>query len=391
MPTNSAKSRIRKPGSRLRQIKTCAWLERKVQVVSLGILITFGSPPICHCAVKYRNNFSRNHFHDKTRGATIEQLSANLLSPPILCFALGALARLLRSDLHLPDSLSQSISLYLLLAIGLKGGAAIAADTSGFGMALVATLILGFSIPFWTYAICRRCGKLENPEAASIAAHYGSTSAVTFLACLAYLDRNGIPYEGYMPAILAIMEVPAILVGMLLLMLARSPERSHQGIWQALHHVAVGKSILLLLGGIAIGALASSDGMDSIKPLFVDPFTGILCLFLLDLGRLTADRMHDLRQNLLFLVPFGIIAPLVHGSLAVALGTLVGLSVGGATTLGIIAGSASYIAAPAAMRVACPQGNHGISLAASLGITFPFNLALGIPLLHALAEAIARG
>lgn len=321
----------------------------------------------------------------------LADMLANLTSPAILCFALGAIARFLRSDLHLPEALTTTLSLYLLLAIGLKGGAAIAADSEGLGLALFATFLVGFAIPCWVYVIGRRLGGLDNPSSASLAAHYGSTSAVTFLACIAYLERNAIPTEGFMTALLAIMEIPAILVGLLLLKLPQKGEPpSKQGLWAALHHVAVGKSILLLLGGLLIGMAASSDGMDSIKPFFVDPFTGVLCLFLLDLGRATADRIHDLRRNIWFLLPFALCAPLVHGTLGVSAGYLAGLSVGGCTCLGILAGSASYIAAPAAMRVASPHANHAIPLAGSLGVTFPFNLIVGIPLFHQIAEALHR-
>ncbi|TVR15104.1 MAG: sodium-dependent bicarbonate transport family permease [Planctomycetota bacterium] len=315
----------------------------------------------------------------------LETLLANLLSPPLLCFALGFVAYLLRSDLRLPDALTQTLSLYLLLAIGFKGGVAITADSSGFFSVLAVTLLLGFSIPLWVFFIGRKIGSLKTPEAASLGAHYGSTSAVTFLACLAFLDRNDIAYEGYMTAILAIMEIPALMVGILLVAINQRERLNREGFLGAIHHVLTGKSIVLLMGGMAIGLVADSEGVAAVEPFFVHPFLGVLCLFLLDLGRLTAEHIREVRKNLLFLIPFGIIAPIVHGILGVVMGGLAGLSPGGACILGIICGSASYIAAPAAMRVACPHANHALPLSISLGVTFPFNLAIGIPLLYSIS------
>ena len=315
-------------------------------------------------------------------------LLENLRSPPILCFALGVGARLLRSDLRLPDALTHGLSIYLLLAIGLKGGAALAHGEAGIGPGIVATLVLALAIPAWSYLAARKLGGLERPEAASLAAHYGSTSAVTFLATLAFLDAQGDPAEGFLTALLAIMEVPAIVVGLLFAGRAAGANAGSKG--AALRHVITGKTVALLLGGMAVGWMGGEAGARAVAPFFVAPFTGILCLFLLDLGRVTAERLEDLGRNARFLLPFGIAAPLVHGALGVVAGHVAGLSTGGATALGILAGSASYIAAPAAMQVAQPNANHGLALSASLGVTFPFNLVIGIPLLHALARALGN-
>lgn len=315
-------------------------------------------------------------------------LTHNLLSPVILSFALGVVAKLMRSDLAFPEALSQTLAIFLLLAIGMKGGAALdQASIAQVGWAAVATLLIGATVPCWTYAIARRAGGFSREDSASLAAHYGSTSAVTFLAAVAFLAKVGHPSEGFMPALLALMEVPAIVIALLLL--RRSGGVAAGGVWAAAGHVLASKSILLLLGGLAIGWAAGKEGMVEVKAFFVDPFKGVLCLFLLELGMVAAARLSDLRSRWRFLVPFGIILPMVHGLLGVLIGHLVGLSIGGATVLGTLAASASYIAAPAAMRIANPTANHALALGASLGITFPFNLAFGIPLYHQLAVYLA--
>jgi uncharacterized protein len=317
-------------------------------------------------------------------------LSHNLLSPVILSFALGVVAKLVRSDLAFPEALSQTLAIFLLLAIGMKGGEALdQAHMTQVGWAAVATLVIGAAVPCWTYAIARRVGGFNREDSASLAAHYGSTSAVTFLAAVAFLGKIGATSEGFMPALLALMEVPAIVVALLLL--RRSGGVAAGGIWSAVGHVLGSKSILLLLGGLVIGWAAGKEGMTEVKAFFVDPFKGVLCLFLLELGMVAAAKLGELRSRWRFLLPFGIILPLVHGVIGVLAGHAAGLSVGGATVLGTLAASASYIAAPAAMRIANPAANHGLALGVSLGVTFPFNLAFGIPLYHALAVRLAAG
>jgi hypothetical protein len=310
----------------------------------------------------------------------------NLLSPVILAFVLGVVAKAVHSDLKFPEALSDTLAIFLLLAIGLKGGAALGgANLSSVLLAASATLVLGALIPLWTYPIARKLGHFGREDAASLAAHYGSTSAVTFLAAIAYLQQAKLEPEGYLPALLALMEVPAIVVA--LLFLRSSGDKS--SILSAVGHVIGSKSILLLLGGMAIGWAAGREGMNEIKAFFVDPFKGVLCLFLLELGMVAAARIPDLRARWRFLVPFAIILPLVHGCIGAGVGTLIGLSIAGSTVLAVLAASASYIAAPAAMRIANPLANHGLALGAALGITFPVNLLLGIPLYHAVAERLA--
>lgn len=316
----------------------------------------------------------------------LDLLAHNLLSPVILSFALGVIAKLSKSDLAFPEALSKTLAIFLLLAIGMKGGAAL--DTAQFGQvawAAVATLLIGTAIPLWTYLITRRLGGFSVPDAASLAGHYGSTSAVTFLAAVAFLTTTGKPPEGFMPALLALMEVPAIVVALVLLQRNHAPDEKAESMGTAIAQVLASKSILLLLGGLAIGWAAGREGMAEVKAFFVDPFKGVLCLFLLELGMVAASQLSELRARWKFLVPFAILLPLAHGVLGVFAGHWAGLSPAGATVLGTLSASASYIAAPAAMRIANPSANHALALAASLGVTFPMNLLLGIPTYHLLA------
>lgn len=321
---------------------------------------------------------------------TVSQLIAhNLLSPVILAFVLGVVAKLVRSDLAIPEALSKTLAIFLLLAIGMKGGAALDA-TQGFQVvwAGLGTVALGLAIPLWVYALTRRLGGFSVADAASLAGHYGSTSAVTFLAAVAFLTSTGQAPEGFMPALLALMEVPAIVVALVLLRRYQPGGGTPDGIWTAIGQVVASKSILLLIGGLVIGWAAGREGMAEVKAFFVDPFKGVLCLFLLELGMVAAGQIGELRSRWRFLVTFAVVLPALHGGLGVLVGHWCGLSPAGAAVLGTLAASASYIAAPAAMRIANPTANHALALAASLGVTFPFNLTIGIPLYHSLAIAL---
>jgi len=314
----------------------------------------------------------------------VDTLATNLLSPIVLAFALGALATLLRSDLRIPDALYESLSIYLLLAIGLKGGIALSeADPAQLIGPAIVTLLLGASIPVWCVLILTRLGKFSRIDSAAIAAHYGSVSAVTFVACLTFLEATGIPVEGFVTALVALMEVPGIVVALLL---ARS---GHGVAWgETIRELLTSKSILLLVGGLAIGTISGPARFASVEPLFVGLFSGALVLFLLELGLVAARRFRDIGRAGAFLVAFAIVMPILHAAAGVTLGSLVGLSLGGATVLGILAASASYIAAPAAVRIALPEANPGLYLTAVLAVTFPFNLAIGIPLTFAIAGAV---
>lgn len=319
----------------------------------------------------------------------LEAIRANLLSPAVLFFALGVLAALARSDLKFPEPLYVGLTIYLLVAIGFKGGVALA--EAGLGVVwlpALAALALGALIPLWTYPVLRFAGRLSAVDSAAIAAHYGSVSAVTFIAATHFLKQVGVVPEHYAVAFLAVMESPAIIVGILL---GKSAGGGRQSSWgpaarAALRDALVGRSVLLLVGSLLIGTLCGPRGMAGVEGFFVTPFQGVLALFLLEMGMVAARRLDDLRRVGVFLVLFGIGAPLVHGSLGVLLGQLVGLSLGGATLLGVLAASASYIAAPAAMRLSLPEANPTLYLTSALAITFPFNITVGIPVYFGLAR-----
>ncbi|MES2466863.1 MAG: sodium-dependent bicarbonate transport family permease [Verrucomicrobiota bacterium] len=309
-------------------------------------------------------------------------LAENLLSPVVLCFALGVLARLLRSDLSIPESIYQGISIYLLLAIGLKGGAVLAVTPpSQLLLPGAVTLAIGILTPLSAWLFMRKIGRLGTVDAAAVAAHYGSVSVVTFLAAGDAVQRAGLPAEGFLPALVALLEIPGIIVA---LMLARAGKG---GGWKrALHEVVTGKSIFLLIGGLVIGMISGPARLAEVQPFFTTAFKGALCLFMIELGLVTGARLPDVKTAGPRLVVLGCVIPVLHGTAGVGAGVLAGLSPGGCAVLGAMAGSASYIAAPSAVRVALPQANPAYYLTLALGITFPFNLALGIPLFVYLAE-----
>ncbi|MCY2959674.1 MAG: sodium-dependent bicarbonate transport family permease [Planctomycetota bacterium] len=318
----------------------------------------------------------------------LEAIRHNLLSPAPLFFALGLLAAAAKSDLKLPEALYSSLTIYLLAAIGFKGGAAI--QEAGLGVVWLPVLVaavLSAAIPLWTYPVLRFLGRFPASDAASIAAHYGSVSAVTFTVATGFLANTSVPYEGYSSALLAIMESPAILVGVLLGKMTEGPGNPGPGssLREVLREALLGKSVVLLVGALLIGFLCGKSGLEKVGGFFVAPFQGVLALFLLELGLVAGRRLRDLRRAGPFLIAFGVLIPVVHGAVGVAIGLTIGLSPGGATLLGTLCASASYIAAPAAMRLALPDANPTLSLAASLAITFPFNVSLGIPLYHEMA------
>lgn len=315
-------------------------------------------------------------------------LAANLLSPIILAFVLGVFASVVRSDLRLPDALYNGLSIYLLLAIGLKGGVELHQTPLAevVGPALL-TFVLGLVTPVTAYLVLRRLGRFDRVNASAIAAHYGSVSAVTFIVAMSFGTMTGHAPEGFMPALVAMLEVPAIVVA---LMIAFTREK-RAGSWKdALHEVLAGRSVILLVGGLLIGLAVGETGFEPVAPFFVNGFKGALVLFLMEMGIVAGRRLKDLREVGAFLIGFGIAMPVLHGLVAVWLGGLAGLSVSGSAVLGAMVSSASYIAAPAAVRIALPEANPTYYLTAALGITFPFNVTLGIPLYFAAAEWLAR-
>ncbi|MCS6970837.1 MAG: sodium-dependent bicarbonate transport family permease [Planctomycetota bacterium] len=317
-------------------------------------------------------------------------LSHNLLAPAFLAFTVGLLARLLRSDLAFPEQLSQALGIYLLFAIGIKGGATLSGVSWGaIAWPALATLGLGSAIPLLAYPIARRWLRLSRIDAAALAAHYGSTSAVTFLAAAAYITHLGDTYEGVMPGLLALMEVPGIAVALWLARRAAGDgDEDRPALLPALAKVMTGKSIVLLIGGMGVGWIADPAALAKIDAFFVHPFVGILCLFLLDLGTVAAERLRGLDARWWRVALFAIAMPLINGGIGILVGTWTGLSVGGTTLFAVLAASASYIAAPAAVRSTLPHADLGLCLAAAIGITFPFNLSLGIPLYYAMAQAL---
>jgi uncharacterized protein len=323
-------------------------------------------------------------------GELLHGLQANLLSPPVLFFALGLLAAVVRSDLKFPEALYVALTIYLLCAIGFKGGVAMA--EAGLGkvwLPTLAALTLGALIPLWTYPVLRFAGRLPAVDAAAIAGHYGSVSAVTFVTATNFLKELALPYEGYASAFLAAMEAPAIIVGIMLGKLAlrrQGVAAGGGGFGPVLHEALLGRSVFLLVGTLLTGFLCGKRGMEAVSGFFVTPFQGVLALFLLELGTVAGRRLGDLRKVGAFLAVFGIVMPLIHGTLGVLLGHAVGLSLGGTTLLAVLAASASYIAAPAAMRLSLPEANPTLYLTAALVITFPFNVTVGIPIFYAIAK-----
>lgn len=305
-----------------------------------------------------------------------------MIDPIILFFLLGLSAGLLRSELRLPAAIYEFVSILLLLSIGLKGGIELAKQPFGNLLPQVlAVLALGIFLVLAAFPVLRYVGRFKRADAASIAAHYGSVSVGTYAVVVAYLGTRKIFFEEHMPLLLVLLEVPAILVGILL---ARGLSRETR--WRTVaHEVFLGKSIVLLIGGLLIGWAVGPAGVKSIEPLFFGLFKGFLALFLLEMGLLTAVQVGTLRRYGLFLVAFGIGMPLFSALIGTGLGLALGLSVGGTTVLATMAASASYIAVPAAMRISVPEANPTLSLAGSLGITFPFNVLVGIPIYYAFA------
>ena len=301
----------------------------------------------------------------------------NLLSAPVLAFVLAVGLTLGRLDVRLPEALPPTLAAYLLFAIGLKGGRSLGASTPSELLGpLAAALVIGAVTPVIAFGAMRGFVRLDRSDAAGVAAHYGSVSAVTFIVALATIEARGLVVEGVIAGLLAVLEVVGIVVG-----LALASRRSRDGSWSdAVTEVVRGRSIALLLLGLAVGVIAGDLRLGPVDPLFVGLFQGALVLFLIEMGAIAAERLRDVSQVGGRLVLAAILVPVVNGAVGAVLGSLAGLSTGGTAVLATLAASASYIAAPAAVRVALPQANPALSISASLGVTFPFNLIIGIPL-----------
>jgi hypothetical protein len=313
-----------------------------------------------------------------------------LIDVVVFFFLLGVFARLAKSDLRLPEALYEALSIYLLLAIGLKGGVELARQPVAALLPEVFALVaLGLAIPLVLYPALR-AARLTGVDAASLAAHYGSVSVVTFAVATARLDALNIAYENHAALWVAVMEAPGLVAGILLARMslrttaAETPSRSAWG--PLLHDVFLGKSVVLLLGGLVIGAIAGPEGMKPIEAVFVVPFKGVLALFLLELGLVAGAQLVQLKRYGAVVVAVGVTAPPLLAVAGALVGKALGLSTGGVALVATLAASASYIAAPTAMRVAVPQANAGLSITAALGVTFPFNVVLGIPMYIGLAR-----
>ncbi len=321
------------------------------------------------------------------------------LDPVILFFALGVLARLAKSDLRLPEALYETLSIYLLIAIGLKGGAQIAVQPlAALWPVALAAIAISAAVPLVLFPVLRSLVRLGTADAASIAAHYGSVSVVTFAVAQGALAQAGIEPDAYLAMLVALMEAPGIVVGVLLARrgLAREGVATRAGAapegWGAvLHEVLLGKAVVLLLGGIAIGWMAGPKALAPLDPVFVGMFKGVLALFLLELGLVAGGRVQDLRRAGPRLLAFGLLAPPLLAIAGGAVGLALGLSTAGVATLATLTASASYIAAPTAMRIAVPQANPSLSIGVALGVTFPFNVLVGIPIYVAAARALGGG
>lgn len=323
-----------------------------------------------------------------------QAIQANLLSPAVLFFLLGVFATLSKSDLKFPEPLYLGLTIYLLTSIGFKGGVAISkAGLAAVWLPALAAIVLGTLIPLWSYPVLRFLGRLSPVDAAAIAAHYGSVSAVTFIAATNFLKSLNQPYEEFASAFLAVMESPAIIIGVVLGKLASAkPGESFGPTFRiALHEACLGRSVILLVGAMLIGFLSGERGYDATAGFFVAPFQGVLALFLLEMGMVAARRFGDLRKVGLFLIAFGVTMPVLHGAVGVAVGHFAGLSLGGATLLGVLAASASYIAAPAAVRLSLPDANPTLYLTSALAITFPFNITVGLPIYFEVAKRLFGG
>ena len=310
-------------------------------------------------------------------------------SPVILFFVLGLLAAFARSDLSIPEAIAKGMSLYLMAAIGLKGGVAVAKSglNAEIGTALLLGLAASFALPFAVYAVLRAFARLDQVNAGAVAAHYGSVSVVTFVTANEMLGGGGLPVAGYMVAVLAVMETPAILSGLLLA--RRGSVDTGQRPGEMLREVFLNASVVLLLGSFAIGFIAGPQRYKDVQPLFESGFKGVLCLFLLDMGLIAARRLMATRALNWRLVALAVLFPLVNGMVGLIAGHLVGLDGGTLAAFAVLCASASYIAVPAAMRLALPQADPGIYLSMSLSVTFPFNILINIGLIAAATRMLA--
>ena len=309
---------------------------------------------------------------------SIQLALANLTSPPVLAFILGLSLVLVKSQLQIPGQIFDFLSIYLLLAIGIKGGVSLSTTPAeDVWFPVLVSIGVGCLIPIAVFYVLRVLTPLDKINRGALAAHYGSTSLVTFTAGLVFLENANLAVEGYMPSLLAVMEVPGIIVGILL------AKRSATGgaLGTALNEVFTSKSVILLIGGILIGLATGQAGYAKVEPFFGDIFTGMLTVFLLQLGIQAGKSVKDARKAGFGLLAFALAFPLASGAMGVMIAQAIGISQGGSVVFGLLCASASYIAAPAAVKLSLPDAKPGLYITTSLGITFPMNLFVGIPFL----------
>jgi uncharacterized protein len=327
---------------------------------------------------------------------SLDLLLANLLQPIVLAFVLGAIAGFVKSELELPEAVIKLLSIYLLFSLGLSGGRELArADIGDVAPLIGITLLMTIAIPSLAYVVTRRLGGFDISNAAAIAAHYGSVSTATFFASMSFAAAMGTPAEGTMAAMVALMEF-GVIFSLVLARVAMGRQSRGDGgsgvrAGELLLSVVRGRGILLLLGGMAIGALATEPQWKQISPFYEGLFRGMLMLFLLEMGITAARQIGAFRQVGLFMAGFGMLMPVLHGVAGVTLAHAVGLGLGGCFVFGAICASASFIDAPAACRASLPEANPGIYLTASLGVTLPFNLVVGLPLYYGYARWLTGG
>ncbi|MBU2019709.1 MAG: sodium-dependent bicarbonate transport family permease [Bacteroidetes bacterium] len=311
---------------------------------------------------------------------------SNLTNPTLLFFILGILATIVKSDLEIPVSSFKFISLYLLFAIGFKGGQEL--SHSEFDGEIVYSLLFGLVvsgiIPFYSFYILKR--RLNISDAGAVAAAYGSVSAVTFVAAVSFLEFQNIQFGGHMVAVMALMEIPAIVVGFVLIMKYDKTQKSEFNLKKIIHHSLSNGSVLLLLGSLIIGIIADTKQAEGIKPFTTDLFKGFLAIFLLEMGMVTARRFKAFRQHGGFVMIFALLMPLVNGCIVAMISQYVTDSIGNRLVFAILAASASYIAVPAAMRLAAPKADPGLYIPMALGVTFPFNITIGLPLFFMIVQ-----
>ncbi|MDA9573812.1 sodium-dependent bicarbonate transport family permease [Rickettsiales bacterium] len=317
----------------------------------------------------------------------MELFLQNILSPAILFFILGIIAGFLKSDLKIPEQIARYLSIYLMMAIGFKGGVAIA-QTPEFNGQIIAVILAGiatgFTQPYIGYFLLKLTTKLDKQTAAAVAAHYGSISMVTFVTAVSFLESNEILYAGYLIAVLALMEAPAILTG---LFIAKSDDNN--SIKPAIgKEILTNGAILLLAGSFLIGWASGDSGMEKMHGFLVEPFQGILAFFLMEMGLVVSRQMSHLKEFNFKLIAFGIYMPLIGATIGLALSFIIGLDVGSATLFTVLIASSSYIAVTAAMQIALPKAKAAIYIPMTLAITFPFNIAIGIPLYFNMAQRI---